>query len=58
MSSGSRSGWSAVISAVVIPSATIATTDETGKRRSRTQGWPRMRSGFAAIRSEDTARGY
>lgn len=58
MSSGARSGWSAVISAEVIPSATIATTDETGKRRSRTHGWPRMTSGFVVIRPNDTARGY
>jgi len=46
------------IAAVVIPAATIATTDETGNRRSRTHGWPRMRSGLAVIRSKDMAQGY
>ena len=50
MSSASRSGCSARISATDIASATIATTDATGKRRSRTHGTPPIRSASAVIR--------
>jgi hypothetical protein len=51
MSAGVRSGCSARISSVVIPSATIATTVATGKRSPRMQGSPPMTAGSVVMRS-------
>ena len=51
ISAGVRSGCSARISSVVIPSATIATTVATGKRSPRMQSSPPMTAGSVVMRS-------
>jgi len=50
-SSGVRSGSSVVISATLMPSATIATTVATGMRRPRMVSMPPITSGSTVIRS-------
>lgn len=57
-SSGSRSGSSAKISCVVIPSATMATTVDTGIRRPRKVGAPPINSGSTVIRVNSMISGY
>ena len=58
ISADSRSGCSAKISSFDIPSATIATTDATGKRSSRIHATPPIRSGSTVIRSNVTPSAY
>ncbi len=58
MSSASRSGCSARISSVDIPSATIATTVATGNRRSRIHGTPAIRPGSVVIRTNAMEKRY
>lgn len=55
-SSGVRSGRSEMISSVLIPSATIATTVATGIRIPRMHGTPPITSGSVVIRSNVTRR--
>lgn len=51
-----RSGCSAMISSVVMPSATIVTIVAAGMRKSLMQGMPPIISGSVVIRSYSTRR--